>query len=173
MKIFKYALLSLVATFMLNGCSSANLELTTEQINNINNISVRKPRFSKNIELEIEGGLKTSEVEKALVTTGSLELMLLGGLIDKSIHANKQNKFEMKYKNELSKIREYKVDNIDNRIESIMLSVLEKDSFLNTKTVNNSSTNFDSEISLFGLEKRYSDQNNEAYLGAKIVLVVF
>lgn len=171
MKKLQFTIL-IILVISISGCTN-NTELSTAQINKIKTISVQKPKFSESLKLEIAGSIKTSEIQNTIAPTGQLELSIIGRLIDNHIHSKKQNKFEKKYKNKLSKIREFKVQNIDKKIQSIMLSTLKKDTLLNTKVVDNSSTYFDSEINLFGLEIRDTDQNDEVHLSAKIALKVF
>jgi len=171
MKIFKYTLVALMVTIILNGCT-ANKELSLAQINSIKTISVHKPILDENLEFYILDSARTSEVQDSVGSSGGFLGSLIGAMIDSGIHSYNQGNFEDKYKNQLDKIKKHQVKNIDKEIELRILSAIKKDSFLNTKIVDKSPTFFDCKITSFGLFKRYLDQNNEAYLGARIDLIV-
>lgn len=164
MKKFKCVILTVFVVLMLTSCAKPNLELTSQQINNIDYISINKPKLSKDLDLMIKGITRNN-----LGITGNADLMIIGALID----FGNQKSFEMNNTNKLSKIREYKVENVDKRIELIMLSVLKKDTFLNKKVINDATTYFDSEIINFGLEKRDLKESKEVKLCAKITLKAF
>ncbi len=171
MKKMQMSILILLVVF-ISGCT-ANKELTTAQINKIKTISVHKPKLVENIEFEVLGSARDSKVQDTVgMAGGGFIPSLIGALIDSGIDSYNQGEFEDKHAGSVDKIKGYQIKNIDEEIESRILSVIKKDSFLNVKIVDKSPAFFDARIYSMGLQKRYKDQNNKDYLAAKITLVV-